>query len=240
MSTRPRPQSLPPGRRANRRERLPYAARRAQIVAEASEYFAEHGLAAETRSLATACGISQRLLYRFFPTKAALVDEVVRYAIIGPFEERWLVELRDRERPVADRLNRFYRDYMAAVLTRRWMRLFLHATLASSDMGSEYIGKIIKRLLETIVQEAADELDVELPDDDALIHEIGWTLHGAVSHLAIRKHIYAVSRTVPESTIIALQIRNFLAGFPAVVAAYDMRPSDRLSSFDDKKNAVLR
>jgi AcrR family transcriptional regulator len=216
-----------PAPRPRRRTRLTHAARRAQIIAQASSYFAEYGLTAETRSLAAACGISQRLLYRFFPTKKALVEEVYRHAIVEPFKERWLDDLTDRERSIADRLNRFYREYMAAVLTRHWMRLFLHASLAESDMASEYIVHIIKRLLETIVEETARELRVTLPDDKALIHEIGWTLHGAVSHLAIRKHIYAASRSVPESTIIAIHVRNFLAGFPAVVAAYEMKAPDR-------------
>ena len=56
--------------------RLPHATRRAHILAQAVEFFAANGLTAQTRALAEECGISQRLLYRFFPSKAALIEEV--------------------------------------------------------------------------------------------------------------------------------------------------------------------
>ncbi len=202
------------------RTRMPSAARRAQIIAKAGDLLSEYGLTAQTRSLAAACGISQRLLYRFFPTKSALLDEVYRDAILRPFRSVWLAELRDRRRGIEDRLNAFYRDYMATVLTRRWMRLFLYASLAESSMAPDYISQIIMELLETVVAETAMALGLALPDAKPLVHEIGWTLHGAVSHFAIRKHVYGASRSVPEATVIAMHVRSFLAGFPAAVAPY--------------------
>src|ERR1700733_9543019 len=47
-------------------QRLPRAERQARVLAKAAEYFAEHGLNAQTRAIAEACGISQRLLYSLF------------------------------------------------------------------------------------------------------------------------------------------------------------------------------
>lgn len=199
------------------RLRLPYADRRRQILDKAAEFFAEYGLTGQTRSLALACGVSQRLLYRFFPTKAALLDQVYEEAILAPFKAVWLVQLTDRSRPVEERLNRFYGDYFRTVLSRRWMRLFLYSSLAESGMAPKYIATIIMRLLETIVDEVAHEQGVAVPEDRPVRHEIGWTLHGAISHLAIRKHLYHASQSVPEETIIAIQVRAFLAGFPAMV-----------------------
>jgi len=207
---------------------LPFAERRRQILEKAAEFFAEYGLTGQTRSLAQACGISQRLLYRFFPTKAALLDEVYEEAILGPFEAVWFAQLSNRSRPVEERLNRFYRDYFTTVLTRRWMRLFLHASLAESRMAPRYIGSIIVRLLETIVEEVAHEQNVALPQSQPLVHELGWTLHGAISHLAIRKHLYNASQTVPEQTVIALHIRAYLAGFEGMVAGLEAAPKTRL------------
>ena len=201
------------------RPRLSFAERRAQIIAHACDFFAEYGLTGQTRQLASACGVSQRLLYSIFPGKAALLDEVYREAILHPFRAVWLEQLADHGRNIEDRLNAFYREYTSVVLTRRWMRLFLYASLAESDMAPDYITRIIMRLLETLVAETAVALDVTLPDDKATLHEIGWGLHGPVSHLAIRKHVYGASRAVPEAEIIAIYVRNFLAGFPATVAA---------------------
>ena len=212
-------------RRTPRRQRLPFPERRAQILRKAEEFFAEYGLTAQTRSLAAACGVSQRLLYRFFPSKSALLDEVYRDAIIGPFRAAWFADLADRSRSMEERLNAFYREYYSTVLTRRWMRLFLYSSLAESMMAPDYIASVITRLLETIVDETAAEQEVALPPDRALRHEIGWTLHGAISHLAIRRHVYHASQAVPEHTVVAIHVRAFLAGFRAVVRDYALVPA---------------
>lgn len=198
--------------------RLSREARRAQILEKAAEYFAEYGLTAQTRGLARSCGISQRLLYRFFPTKAALLEEVYRTAILGAFQQEWLSPLTDRAVPVETRLRRFYAAYFDGVLSRSWMRLFLYASLAEADMAPNYIGEIIKHLLDTIVTEVAAEQNLACPEDEALRREIGWTLHGAVSHLAIRRHLYRASRDLPVEQVVALHVSSFLAGFPGMVA----------------------
>jgi AcrR family transcriptional regulator len=198
--------------------RMAPADRKAMILTRATEFFAEYGLTAPTRALAAACGVAQRLLYRYFPSKAALLDEVYQQAIVAPFRTVWLVRLKDRTRPFELRLSEFYRNYYADVLTRKWLRLFLYASLAEVRMAPDYIAAIILEMLETIVEEAAHDQKVDLPRDAALLHEIGWVLHGAVSHFAIRRHLYAASRQISEDRVLALQMRMFLAGFAAVVA----------------------
>lgn len=199
--------------------RLPYEERRAQILKHAAEFFSEYGLTGQTRSLAAGCGVSQRLLYRFFPSKAALLREVYNETILGPFKAVWLAQLTDRSKPVEQRLNDFYQDYFAAILTRKWLRLFLYASLAESEMAPDYIALIIKDLMETISRETAYEMDVELPDDPALLHEVGWTLHGAVSHFAIRRHLYKASQNMPEDRVLAMHIAAFVHGFRDLVRA---------------------
>ena len=199
--------------------RMPREERRAQILAQASKFFAEYGLTAQTRALADACGISQRLLYSFFPSKAALLEEVYRTEIAGPFKAIWFAELKDRSLSVEQRLVRFYGEYYDTVTTRRWLRLFLYASLAEMSMAPAYISAIVTHMLEIVVAEAAHEQGLKLPADAALIQEIGWILHGAVSHLAIRRHIYASDNPVPAHDVIALHIRSFLAGLPAALPA---------------------
>jgi AcrR family transcriptional regulator len=198
--------------------RLPPAERRAKILASAADFFAEYGLTAQTRALAASCGVAQRLLYRYFPSKAALLDEVYREAIVSPFKAVWMVQLRNRSGPLEQRLLEFYRNYYDTVLTRRWLRLFLYASLAEARMAPDYISAIVFELLETIVREAAHEMKVELPKDSALLHEVGWTLHGAVSHLAIRRHLYSASLDFAEQRVLALHVRGFLGGFASLTA----------------------
>jgi AcrR family transcriptional regulator len=204
---------------AGRRERVPLAERRSRILAMAGEFFAEYGLTAQTRALADACGISQRLLYRCFPSKGALIQEVYRRDIAGPFKATWLARLEDRGRPLAERLNAFYREYYDAVLTRRWLRLFLYASLAEIDMAPTYIAEVITRMLEVIVDEACAEQGRAPPRSRSLKHELGWLLHGAVSHLAIRRHIYANRNPTPVEAVIAMHVQVFLAGLAAALPA---------------------
>lgn len=198
--------------------RMAPADRKAMILSRATEFFAEYGLTAQTRALAVACGVAQRLLYRYFPSKAALLEQVYQEAIVAPFKAVWLVQLKDRTRPFEQRLSEFYRNYYAAVLTRKWLRLFLYASLAEVRMAPDYIATIIMEMLETIVAEAANDQQVELPRDRILVHEIGWVLHGTVSHFAIRRHLYAASQRISEDRVLSLHIRMFLSGFSAVVA----------------------
>jgi AcrR family transcriptional regulator len=200
--------------------------RREMVLKKAFEYFAEHGLTAQTRALADACGISQRLLYSLFPNKAALIEAVYEEDIAGVFRAVWFAQLRDRSKPLEERLNKFYGEYYDAVLTRNWIRLFLFASLSDVEMASNYISSIIIELLETIVMEAALAADLELPADRAEWQEIAWILHGAISHLAIRRHVYRHASRTPAQQVIALQVTSFVNGLPSVLAQQtDLHPA---------------
>jgi len=51
-------------------------ARVEQIIASAAQFFSEHGLSGQTRELASFLGIAQPLLYRYFPSKQALIHQI--------------------------------------------------------------------------------------------------------------------------------------------------------------------
>jgi AcrR family transcriptional regulator len=189
--------------------------RRRILLERATSFFAENGMRAPTRALADACGVAQRLLYRYFPSKAALLDEVYDKAILAPFKSIWLLRLAEREVPIEGRLCCFYEEYYNTVLSRQWIRLFLFGGLDGGEMAPAYIREIIKQLLEVMVTEAAHARQVSLPAAPALIHEIGWVLHGAVSHLAIRQHVYGASQSVALADVLSLQVAAFLDGLPA-------------------------
>lgn len=224
-------QEVPPARSKSPKRkptvRMPASERRERILEKAFEFFAEYGLTAQTRGLAEACGVSQRLLYSQFPNKEAMLAAVYEANIAGPFKAIWFVQLRDRTRPLERRLIEFYREYFATILTRRWLRLFLYSSLAEVEMASTYIGAIIRTLLETVVEEAAAEAGLDLPSDRALIQELGWALHGNVSHLAIRRHIYHDQTAMPVDEVIALHVTTFLAGVRAVLARKPAKAASR-------------
>jgi AcrR family transcriptional regulator len=204
--------------RSARQTRMSPDVRRRQILEKAADFFAEYGLTAQTRALAAACGISQRLLYRYFPTKEALLDEVYRSTIVGPFKAVWFAELVDRQVPLEQRLFRFYRDYFATIFSRRWLRLFMYSSLADVGMAPNYTSAMVLQLLEVIVVEAGHEQKIAIPPDRDLQHELAWTLHGALSHYAIRRHLYGFPQPVAEDRVIAVHIAQFLGGFRASIA----------------------
>ncbi len=193
--------------------RLPAQERREQILAKAFEFFSEYGLTSQTRALADACGVSQRLLYSIFPNKASLIHAVYERNIAGPFKAVWLVQLQNRAIPLEDRLRDFYIEYYRTLLTRGWLRLFLYASLAEAEIAPTYIGEIIKRLLQTIAEEAAFACGAKLPPDPALVQELGWVLHGNISHLGIRRHVYRDTTPVPVEKVIGIHVQAFLAAY---------------------------
>jgi AcrR family transcriptional regulator len=203
--------------RKGTRKRLSHDARKSLILERAADYLSENGFPVRTRRLAEAAGISQRLIYYFFASKSALIDEIYNNAIQGPFKAIWFADIADRSRPVDQRLRLFYRDYFRTLLTRRWTRLLIYSSFSEENMAPRYISLIIRRLLETIVEEVALEQQVTLPTDKPVIHEIGWVLHGAVSHLAIRRHLFHANLSVPEELVLDAQITSFLAGFRQMV-----------------------
>ena len=139
--------------------------------------------------------------------------------IAGAFKAVWFVQLRYRNKSMEQRLNEFYREYYDTVLTRRWMRLFLYASLAEVEMAPTYIASLIMHLLETVMEEAAHEAGLRLPQDHAQLQEIGWILHGAVSHLAIRRHIYHDKTPFAAEKVIEMQVKSFLGGLKAILPA---------------------
>ena len=107
--------------------------------------------------------------------------------------------------------------YEAEILTRRWLRFFLYTSLAEESIAPKYIQLIVAQLVELIVKEVAHEKGLSLKGSDtALIQEVGWSLHGAVSHLAIRRLIYGDTRPVEVGSVIEVQVKIFVNGLSAV------------------------
>jgi AcrR family transcriptional regulator len=198
-------------------QRLPRAERQALVLAKAADYFAEHGLDAQTRAIAQVCGVSQRLLYSLFPSKAALIEEVYNREIAGIFKAIWFVGLKDRSVPLEARLIAFYRDYYETLLTRRWLRLFLYSSLAGLQMAPTYSNAVVAHALEIVVTEAAHDTGRAVPPTTDELTEVGWILHGAVSHLAIRRRIYVNDNAMPAEDVIAMTVRAFLASIPTLL-----------------------
>ena len=68
----------PPKRARAKQKRLSPDDRRKEFVVKATEFFSEEGFGGGTRDLARRLGVTQPLLYRYFPSKDDLIEQVYR------------------------------------------------------------------------------------------------------------------------------------------------------------------
>ncbi len=135
------------------RRRLSPSERERQIVEGAVDFFARHGLAAQTRELAAQIGVTHALLYHYFPTKQALIDRVYETVIADRWDPRWEA-LLDSRAPVAEKLCRFYGEYLAAILTPEWLRVFMYSGMSDGLMPQRYFALLHDKLFPRLLREA--------------------------------------------------------------------------------------
>jgi len=189
------------------RRRLDPAARREQILAAATEYFAEVGFDGPTRDLARRAGVTQALLYRYFPAKAALLEAVFERVYLGRLDPAWVPALQDRAVPLEARLRRFYEGYTTAIFTAEWMRIFMWAGLAGEVLNRRYLDHVGERLLAPLREEIAASPGLMAPSMEDM-----WNLHGGIVYIGIRRFIYHLPTPEDPAPAIAAAVRRFLAG----------------------------
>jgi AcrR family transcriptional regulator len=201
--------------------RLPPDQRARLIAAAAVRFFAEHGFEGQTRELARRLGITQPLLYRYFPSKEALIERVYQEVFVGHWRPEWEALIEDRRLPLKERLLRFYQDYARAILSYEWVRLFTFSGLRGLDLNARYLKLLHDRVFPRVVAEVRHAYGrpapAEAPIAEAEI-EIVWGLHAAIFYLGVRRWIYGLA--IPDDLDQAVQqkVTAFLDGAAAVMA----------------------
>lgn len=216
------------------KKRMDPDAREAHIVAEAVRFFAEHGFEGKTRDLAKRIGITQPLLYRYFPSKESLIERVYQEVYVQRWNPAWESLITDRTIPLPDRLCRFYREYSRAVYDYVWVRTFVYSGLKGVDINARYLRGIKDRVLRPICEELRHAQDLPTPEAVPISEqelELAWGLHGSFFYRAIRRYIYNLSSTANSDVAIENEVRIFLAGVGPVQRQLLERPreSERLS-----------
>lgn len=204
------------------RRRLAPEDREHQIVQAAIAFFARHGFDASTRDLAKELGVTQPLLYRYFPTKEALVERVYEEVFVRRWNPEWEEWLADRSVPLADRLKRYLEDYARFVLRGEWVRIFIYAGLSRGGINQKYLGRLRERHFVVIARELRHACEIPEPEDaDALEDEIDlvWAMHSSVFYIGVRKWIYELPTPRDLARVIDLRVDAFLAGVPPVLKA---------------------
>lgn len=209
-----------PKRAGVKQKRLSPDDRRREFVAKATEFFSEEGFDGGTRDLARRLGVTQPLLYRYFPSKDDLIKEVYRTVFLEPFDAGWERLLTDQSRPIRDRLQEFYNVYTDVIFTRKWLRIFLFAGLKGLDINRWYIGVVRDKILSRIVSECRREAGLpEQGEPTAFEIEMGWALHSGIFYYGVRKYIYESPVLEDKEQMISNALDIFLTGFERVLAA---------------------
>ncbi|EWY38355.1 TetR family transcriptional regulator [Skermanella stibiiresistens SB22] len=200
------------------KRRLDPRERELEIVQGAVAFFAEFGFDGSTRELAARLGITQPLLYRYFPSKEALLDRVYEEVYVNRWNKDWESQLRDRAVPLEDRLVRFYQAYAKVILNYEWVRLFMFAGLKGLDFNARYLAFLRSAAFDLIAREIRREhgmpVDGPILDEEA---ELIWGLHAAIFYLGVRQFIYGMPVPDDRDADLALRVRAFLRGMPAAV-----------------------
>ena len=204
-----------PAKRARTKQRrLSPDDRRKEFVAKAAEFFADEGFAGGTRDLARRLGVTQPLLYRYFPSKDDLIKEVYRTVFLERIDAGWDRLLADRSRPLRERLQEFYEAYTDAIFTRKWLRIYFYSGLKGLDINRRYVGMISDKILTRIVRECRH--DAGLPAQGkptASEIEVAWVLHSGIFYYGVRKYVYEAQVLEDKEQMISDALDVFLAGF---------------------------
>ncbi|WP_426441571.1 TetR/AcrR family transcriptional regulator [Bradyrhizobium genosp. P] len=200
-----------------KQRRLSADDRRSEFVAKATELFAEEGFAGGTRALARKLGVTQPLLYRYFPSKDDLVKEVYRKVYLGPLETGWETSLSDRSRPLRVRLQEFYQVYTDTIFTRKWLRIYLYSGLKGLDINRWYVGMVKDKILTSIIKECRHEAGLVMQSRPSAAElELAWVFHGGIFYYGVRKYIYEAPVLEDKAQMIGDALDIFLAGFERI------------------------
>ncbi len=196
-----------------KRSRLDPQAREKLILDGATVFFAKHGFESQTKDLAAHLGVSQGLIFRYFGTKQNLVERVYQNVFLQRWSSSWVSALRDRSRPLQERLETFYLAYFRAVDDNEWIRVSLYASLSGSDIIARYVRDHVDNILQTIAQEVRFYTghNNESPIDP-VEYEIVWHLHSTFIYALIRKYIHHVPIHGDAQAMVGAVVGNFLNG----------------------------
>jgi AcrR family transcriptional regulator len=191
--------------------RLPPQERKAQFINKAVEFFSQEGFDSSTRQLAAKLNVTQPLLYRYFPSKDDLINQVYEAVYMGRWDDNWDKLLRDQSKSLEERLNIFYQQYTAKVFEDKWLRIFLFSGLKGIEINKRYL----KFVQENVIQVIGDQyLKAYKPQQLRLTdreQEIIWVTHGSLIYYGIRKHVYGSGVFSDTFDIIESSIRGMLA-----------------------------
>jgi AcrR family transcriptional regulator len=193
------------------------------ILENAKRFFAERGSAGQTRELARRLGITQSLLYRYFPSKEALVERVYEKWFTDYWNPEWESWITDRSTSLEQRLLRFYDDYTQLVYCAEWVRLFVFSALDGLDHHTRFVLRNRERLYSRIAAELRHEQGMptldQIPMTEFEIEQL-WGMHATTFYIGQRRWLYHLPVPNDVCGIMAARVRAFMAAAPQQIATH--------------------
>ena len=182
------------------RKRMGTTERKRQILDSAIQFFARNGIDGQLRNLSKELGITHTLLYHYFPTKDALIQEVYKEVFESRWKPEWEQLLDDPSLTPEEKFNAFYLDYSNTVLTYDFVRILIFSGLSDHSISARFFELLRTRLLPRLIRETrkyCGRSDTSKPTQRELEFLMG--LHGGIFYIGMRRWIYGQAIYASES-----------------------------------------
>lgn len=203
-------------KKRRRRKNLTRDERERVIIEEAINLFSERGFDASLSDLAARLGVTQPLIFRYFPTKQHLIDAVYQELYLGKWNPGWEALITDRSIPLRDRLITFYSEYTSTVHSNgTWIRIFFYSALRDVDITKRYLSMIRESFLKPLCVELRHHYGLPTISPRAVSqreYEIAWGLHSSFVYIAVRRYIFGTTTPRNLKPVIEDRVQLFLDG----------------------------
>jgi AcrR family transcriptional regulator len=221
--------------KTRRKLNLPAEERRRELLDAALDIFSEKGMGITVQALADRVNVTQPLVHRYFRTRADLIAGIRERIQFAHWDPAWREVLTDRSRPLLDRITDFYARYLPHIFTSRWYRGFWYAALSDPTFAQEFLARVQKELLLSIIGEARFKFGypaLECRPGAAREIELVWGMHSTSVFLGIRRYVYQTEVSPDLQTTVRDQARAYLLIVPEVMeelmpSAQAKRPAAR-------------
>ena len=228
--------SPPPSKASKHRRRLAPAAREQEILSGAIEYFATFGFEGQIRGLAAQLGVSQGLIYRYFPSKEDLIDRVYQVVFLNRWNDEWDRILKDRGKPLQVRLAMLYKSYYATVDRYDVIRISLSSALRGEKIGINYLEYVRQGLIIPIAEEIRAEFDLPSPFDrpiSILEEQIIYSLHAKFLYSLTRKHVYGHDTGTDINFLIQIYVDAFFSSLEmSMMRVFKLEDAEKIANHD--------
>lgn len=206
------------------KRRMNTAERKRQILDRAIQFFAQHGMDGQLRNLTKELGVTHTLLYHYFPTKDALIQEVYKEVFESRWKPEWEELLDDQTLSPEEKFNAFYLDYTNTVLTYDFVRILIFSGLSDHSISDRFFELLRSRLLPRLIRETrkyCNRPTTSKPTQRELEFLMG--LHGGIFYIGMRRWIYgqaiyAAESPNTEQEIIRDRVQSYLQSAKSLFA----------------------